>query len=538
MPPTKVGILLKKRSVHFGWRPCYVKLDKRENVLEYFSYKYCKMTPKYYIDMKSVEIFIEQMPREKPIGSEEGEFYLHFIWNKSEEVFRKKSIAKMSIFAKRNSKVAPLKEARIDEETDVRNLYFWPTTDRECFEWYFALLSAKFDLLNTNTFKGSRYSSPLVRSNSASSSNTYYQIAEPAIPPKSTLVPITDSNPDYTEITESPAKPRVASLSDIDLFCHFPDATSEFVRRTSCIVPEADLLEISGLYTANKKESDPFFVSCIENEFSPLEVTHEDEIESDSYSAAPNPELFLDSSFYSCPPKKDTNPFEELTRKDDKREVGRALPAQSSPFRPKDATFIYEDPIYELGADNPVFGEDSSPTINFQAPNKDSWINGAVRVSETQTDRLTSVDSEEYLDEQDRVFDPPSDPRGLYGSIREDMTLNRSFYFKSGWLSKVGERRGDRWRARWFTLYNHHLTYSESQFSAYPNGQLNLGSDQKGFGVDFSTSMIHLVPAPTHHTFCIRTPTRRYYLCALTERDQREWFEVISRVIALAYVLK
>ena len=128
--------------------------------------------------------------------------------------------------------------------------------------------------------------------------------------------------------------------------------------------------------------------------------------------------------------------------------------------------------------------------------------------------------------------------RHFYDSIREDISGNKKFYQSSGWLYKAGEMVGDMWRMRWFNLSNTRVTYSESNFSAFPKNHFHLGSDNNGFSVDTFPSVVNLIPPPNQHFFRIVTPHRVYHLCATSEKERVDWMDIISRVIALSFVLK
>ena len=249
--------------------------------------------------------------------------------------------------------------------------------------------------------------------------------------------------------------------------------------KPSRTLPDGLALNLSGSYCMDTRQRE-LFSSCHGNE-SPVSL--DDEV--DSNFRTDKFDYVIDSDFYSCTPGEETNPFLSPTN------------------------------IFQDNLDNcPIF--DTSPVSPFPPatclpPATDSCpldLNEGVNYSH------------------------------LYDSVRQDITGNKKLYQLSGWLYKAGEMAGDKWRYRWFTLCNTRVTYSDNNFSPFPNNHFHLNSDTKGFSVDRLPSVVNLIRPPNPHFFRILTPHRVYHLCATSEEERSIWMEVLSRVIALSFVLK
>ena len=260
------------------------------------------------------------------------------------------------------------------------------------------------------------------------------------------------------------------------LICGIFDSPRE--EQSSQTLPDRLALKLSGSYCMDTRERE-FFSSCHDINYPISQEEVDTNFRTDRFDCV------IDTNFYSCTPGEQTNPF---------------LPPKN---------------IFQDNSDNCAIFDTSpllplSPAIWTPPPVDNCPIDLDVGVGGTH----------------------------LYDSIRRDVAGNKKLYQMSGWLYKAGEMAGDKWRYRWFNLSNTRVTYSDTKFAPFPKNHFQLDSHIKGFSVDTLPSVVNLIHPPNAYSFRILTPHRVYHLCATSEEDRATWMEIVSRVIALSFVLK
>lgn len=453
-----VTMVSKRCKQRATWHPCCLRLDKQARTLQYYSYKSNRLTPKFVIPLREVDLFM---------GPLECGTYLHLVWTKNQQKLNLKRS-----FLKRKVSVCDLEQS----SALIRNFYFLPSSS-ELLQLFFSICSGKSlpcpPVALSNTLKRS-FSFDI----SLSRVGEEEELCPPCLPTRKSVCDLLMERVDYI------VQNRDTSLDPLIADFIGPQQVAE----TSRTLPDGLALNISGSYCMDTKG---FFSSCHGND-SPVGIPQDDEVETifktDKFDSA------IDSEFYSCTPGEETNPF---------------LPPTNL-FQDK----LDDCPMFDTSKldDGPMF--DTSPLSPISPA---IWTTPAVCALE---------------------LDGGVNDRHFYDSIREDISGNKKFYQSSGWLYKAGEMVGDMWRMRWFNLSNTRVTYSESNFSAFPKNHFHLGSDNNGFSVDTFPSVVNLIPPPNQHFFRIVTPHRVYHLCATSEKERVDWMDIISRVIALSFVLK
>ena len=421
---------------------------------------------------------------------ENGEFYLHIVWQKNKNKMQPKS------FYHRRKTSAPNVRIIESENPQIRNFYFRPTTDPELFRWYFSIMSVKYSFASKQEPKVTPQNATLRRSFTFD-----HSLSRAATGLELPLEP-THRNSLFTPNFKHEIRPigMPDPWTNFDLFS-FPNAPAPSpIHRATINSPNMELnsLLISKFQDCGG-QSLPFDCSDL--------IGQEDELDIKVRTVPVG--LELSDKFFSCPPGHDTNPFS-----DSPQDTGTNTPASSNRNlfqQGLDSCPIYEIPGYEM--------ELRPPNTEY----KTSWINSPVEVPQR-----TLAPS---------PLDTAQDSKPIdYAYIRTNTSVVSKYLAMSGWLEKAGEHKNDKWRPRWFTLYNSRVTYSETPLAPSPRGHFHLRTDTQGFNVDTLQSKFHLLTPQSLFTFRIVTPSRVYHLSAQTEAARREWIHVISHVIALVSV--
>ena len=505
LPDIKLGILWKKRLKGPGWRPCFTKLDRLRGTLEYYTHKSIKQFPKASINLGQIEVFIERMTREVGLNMEDGEFYLHLACEQNTNINR----TRIFLIKKKNS-VANIRFAE-PEIPQIRNLYFRPTTDLELYSWYVSIMSVKHACVLKQQPNATRdnctIKQPFTFDRSLTGTETkLYTLMEPTArksvfgpPSKNDLYPL-DIPPHCT---------------NIDPMISLPDAPAPSpIHRDTFNSGNMELNLFSSEFQDCAGESLQLDCSDLIGQDNELDI---------SVRTVPL-DSELSEQFDSCPPGTETNPFCS----------GSRVPPPPAPVHGLDN-----------GTNSPatanlnLFQLDHCPiysdyeTVHFTPPDneeKTSWICTPVEVPQRNLTTLPTCPLDTPI--------PPLCPTPIdYATIRADTSRARKYHVMSGWLEKVGEHKNDIWRRRWFTLFNTHVTYSETPLSPSPKGHFYLGPDTKGYSVDTLKSKNHLLSPPNGFIFRVVTPGRLYHLCAKSDAMSRDWINVLSNVIAFANVL-
>ncbi|KAI6654968.1 hypothetical protein LOD99_2846 [Oopsacas minuta] len=476
LPDSKIGILWKKgKSKGTPWHPCYVRVDKHSRTLEYFSHKSNRLLPKATIPLEDINLFVEPMYRLTEPLTNDGEFYLHIIWTKHAP----NTFTKMSLLKKKNSVI------------EIRNLYFRPSTDFDLFQWYFSILAGKHEIVSLTP----------TRNNNTLKRCYTFDTRPDIIGEREQFGPIvsrkrlTDIISDENEFIPQNRKSDLYDLAIDPLVCSPNPLVSPPDPREVKTLPDRLRMAMTGSYCMDTRGDNSYVESAVPSNL----IAPDEEVEGDFKTNVTDFEL--SGKFYSCHSAGTTNPFLEP-------------PAPSL------------DNIFQSKLD-------ICPIIDPQGAgiDKDSWINCSVNYA-----NYPSIDSCP-LDLSDTEVDQFT-LTPLCDTLRLDIQSNKKYYQMSGWLHKVGDMQGDKWRSRWFTLSNTLVTYSDTNLSPFPKNYFYLGSDFKGYYVDTNYPRFHLMPPPTRFVFRIVTPSRIYHICAQTEEIRKIWVEIISRVIALSFVLK
>ena len=436
------------------------------------------------IKLGDVELFVERLSREIKLFTEDGESYLHIIWIQNTS----KNLAKTSFSEKIKLHSSKRGEHEIPK---IRNFYFRPTTDTELFRWYFSIISAKYAYLSQeelsvtprNTLRRS-----FTFDHTISRVDTdLHTVMQPTT--RNSLFDFPISNDEFYPINYTTPPGQIS-----DPMVSFPDAPTP-TPHPRATINQLDNVELS---LFGSKFLEKSFVSCAGESTDPDcsdLIGQENELEINVKTVPLDVEF--SENFYSCPPGSNTNPFSEETQ------PLIHSPTNTNISYTKQGTNLFNQgldfcPIYELSNFNQVL-------ISPESEEKTSWINSPVVVC-------------------------PLLP--LLAPLCPTDTP-QSFYTKSGWLEKAGEHRNDMWRVRWFTIYNTHVTYSETALSAYPKGHFNLGAETMGYSVDTLKPKNHILSPVNGFIFRVVTPGRVYHLSAETENIRNEWIGVISKVIDL-----
>ncbi|CAG2221194.1 ADP-ribosylation factor GTPase-activating protein AGD12,Probable ADP-ribosylation factor GTPase-activating protein AGD13 [Mytilus edulis] len=119
-----------------------------------------------------------------------------------------------------------------------------------------------------------------------------------------------------------------------------------------------------------------------------------------------------------------------------------------------------------------------------------------------------------------RIAHPQQDEIELAEGLTTDFTLE-------GWLQKMGPKKKDGFKKRWFTLDNRKLMYSEDPLSPFPKGEVYIGHVDGGYGVtmgakDVRSSMVYV--------FTLNTPDRDFILSADTREDMDQWINAFKEI--------
>ncbi|XP_076335273.1 arf-GAP with dual PH domain-containing protein 1-like isoform X3 [Tachypleus tridentatus] len=120
---------------------------------------------------------------------------------------------------------------------------------------------------------------------------------------------------------------------------------------------------------------------------------------------------------------------------------------------------------------------------------------------------------------QMKIAFPESDPKELAKNLTPE-------FLKEGWLRKKGPRSGYVYRLRWLTLDNRRLMYLTNPLDPYPKGEIFIGYKENGFSVDK-----YILDDVKQFGFMLETPGRSFIFSADSEEEQKEWIEVLQKVI-------
>ncbi|XP_052069925.1 arf-GAP with dual PH domain-containing protein 1-like isoform X2 [Mytilus californianus] len=185
----------------------------------------------------------------------------------------------------------------------------------------------------------------------------------------------------------------------------------------------------------------------------------------------------------------------------------------------------------DLDSVNVVFAKDKIG-VNPNGLQITYFVNGQTRSLFVYADdpKVMTTENKEIVDwyyairaakfEWRRIAHPQQDEIELAEGLTTDFTLE-------GWLQKMGPRKTDGFKKRWFTLDNRKLMYSEDPLSPFPKGEVYIGHSDGGYGVtmgarDVRSSMVYV--------FTLNTPERDFILSADTREDMNQWIDAFKEI--------
>ena len=119
-----------------------------------------------------------------------------------------------------------------------------------------------------------------------------------------------------------------------------------------------------------------------------------------------------------------------------------------------------------------------------------------------------------------RIAHPHKDEKELAADLTNDFNLE-------GWLHKMGPKKNDGFKKRWFTLDNRKLMYSEDPLSPFPKGEVYIGHADGGYGVSMGAKEVR---SSLDYVFTLNTPGRDFILTANTREDMDQWICAFQKV--------
>eukprot|EP00731_Ephydatia_muelleri_P029286 Em0020g930a len=120
--------------------------------------------------------------------------------------------------------------------------------------------------------------------------------------------------------------------------------------------------------------------------------------------------------------------------------------------------------------------------------------------------------------------EPGKSPAELYPLLSRDFT-------KSGYLHKTPPNKL-KYQRRYFLLDQNRLIYLEKPTDAFPLGEIILGTEAEGFGVEEGSSHD---TGSSDSSFILNTPTRSYPFLAETPEEKLSWIAVLRASIEKAH---
>uniref|UniRef100_A0A669EQY4 ArfGAP with dual PH domains 2 n=1 Tax=Oreochromis niloticus TaxID=8128 RepID=A0A669EQY4_ORENI len=119
------------------------------------------------------------------------------------------------------------------------------------------------------------------------------------------------------------------------------------------------------------------------------------------------------------------------------------------------------------------------------------------------------------------------------GSDEELLPMITRNYLKEGYMEKTGPMQTESFKRRWFILdsQNRKLLYFKGHLDAEELGAIFIGTESKGYSVK------EWVPLNARGNkwkcgLMLETPERQFVFMCEQERDQREWLEVLRKVLS------